>query len=101
MKGTLKEAEELLNKIDEKLVSMGLTLSKAKTKITNINSSRFTFLGTEISRAREFSYSRKSGTSFLVRNSRKLRLVAPLSRILTKLHETDFMAKNKSNPKFV
>nr|ATI20532.1 group II intron reverse transcriptase/maturase [Juglanconis juglandina] len=101
VKGTLKEAKEFLSVIDEKLGSMGLALSKAKTKLTNLNSSSFMFLGTKISRASEFSFARKSGTSLVVRNSKKLRLMAPLPRIVTKLHETDFMEKGKSSPKFV
>lgn len=101
VKGSLSEAEDFLSKIDEKLASMGLTLSKAKTKITNLNSSSFTFLGTKILRAREHSFSRRAGFSVLARNSKKLRLVAPLQRIITKLHDADFMAKNESAPKFV
>lgn len=101
IKGSYEEAKEFLSKIDEKLASMGLSLSKAKTKVTNLNTSSITFLGTRIFRAREVSFSRKSDTSILARNSRKLRLVAPLKRILSKLHDTDFMKEEKSSPKFV
>lgn len=101
IKGSLEETKDFLEKIDEKLASMGLALSKAKTKVTNLNTSKVTFLGTNIFRAREVSYSRKSDTSFLVRNSRKLRLEAPLKRILSKLHDTNFMENSKSTPKFV
>lgn len=101
IKGNLIETEEILNKIEAKLSSMGLTLSKSKTKVTNLNKSSVTFLGTKIFRAREHSFSRLRNSSILKRNSRKLRLEAPLVRIMSKLHDTDFMKESQSCPKFV
>lgn len=91
----------IFNKIDQRLSEFGLTLSKTKTKITNINEQEITFLGTTIFRARKTSYSKMANTGYLKRNSKKLRLEAPLTRILKKLHETDFMKEGKSSPKFI
>jgi hypothetical protein len=80
---------------------MGLKLSESKTKITNLNKSKALFLGTIIKRSNEFSYSRPSHNHILRRNSKKLRLEAPISIILNKLRDAGFMKNNKSNPKFV
>jgi hypothetical protein len=101
IKGTLKETEEILVKVKECLSLMDLTLSDTKTKITNLNSSEAVFLGTIIKRARKYSYSRPSHNLILRRNSRKLRLEAPITRIIKKLHHANFMKNNKSSPKFV
>lgn len=80
---------------------MGLKLSDSKTRITNINNAEALFLGSIIKRAREYSYARTSHNSVLKRNSRKLRLEAPIQRILKKLHDADFMKKNEACPKLV
>lgn len=101
IKGTHEEAVEIFHSIDQRLSEIGLTLSKSKTKITNINEKEITFLGTTIFRARKTSFSKMSHTGFLKRNSRKLRLEAPLVRIMKKLHEADFMKEGKSAPKFI
>ena len=69
--------------------------------ITNINKQEITFLGTTIFRARRTSLSKMATTRYLKRNSLKLTLEAPLTRILKKLHEADFMKKGKSSPKFI
>lgn len=80
---------------------MGLTLSEAKTKVTNINSSSALFLGTYIKRATEHSFTRMSHNSILRRNSRKIRLEAPMSRILNKLENAGFISSGLSIPKMV
>ena len=80
---------------------MGLTLSELKTKITNLNDSRAMFLGTSIKRAREYSYSRPSHNLMLRRNSKKLRLEAPITRIQKKLKDAGFIKFGKSYPKFI
>lgn len=101
VKGTLEESKTILEKVRIVLASMGLTLSETKTKITNINKSNVLFLGTRIKRANEYSFSRPSHNRILRRNSKKLRLEAPIPRIISKLHNADFMRNNESNPKFV
>ena len=80
---------------------MGLTLSESKTKITNLNESQAMFLGTSIKRAREYSYARPSHNLMLRRNSKKLRLEAPITRIQKKLKDAGFIKFGKPYPKFV
>jgi hypothetical protein len=97
----LEETKAILAKVKEFISSIGLTLSESKTKITNLNISEALFLGTIIKRARRFSFSRPSHNHVLRINSKKLRLEAPIKRIIKKLHEADFMKNNDSCPKFV
>jgi len=101
IKGLHCEAENICNRIKTFLNSIGLKLSDSKTKITNLNTSKVLFLGTFISRARKYSFSIIKGSNILKRNSRKLRLEAPLLRIKQKLHATNFMKGNKPYPKFI
>jgi hypothetical protein len=97
----LEETREILNKVKILLESLGLNLSETKTKITNLNSSSALFLGTTIKRAQEYSFSKIGSSRFLRRNSKKVRLEAPITRILKKLHNAEFMSDNKAHPKFV
>ncbi len=101
VKGTFKETVEILNLVRAKLDSWGLTLSESKTKLTNLNKSHIFFLGTKISRARQTTFARIGRSRLLKRNSRKLRLEAPLKEIVSKLHKTSFMKGGKSHPKYV
>lgn len=101
VKGTLTETKTILAKVKECLTDIGLTLRESKTKITNLNTSEVLFLGTIIKRARESSYSRPSHNLIMKINSKKLRLEAPIQRILKKLQDADFMKNNISCPKFV
>lgn len=101
MKGTLEETKVILTEVKDHLSTMGLTLSESKTKITNLNTDEVLFLGTIIKRARMFSYSRPIHNNILRRNSKKLRMEAPINKIVKKLHDADFMKDNESNPKFV
>lgn len=59
IRGTLAETKETMLKVKEFLLKVGLTLSETKTKITNLNTSRALFLGTEILRAREVTFHRQ------------------------------------------
>jgi retron-type reverse transcriptase len=105
VKGTIKDAKEISNKIDIFLTSLGLTLRNTKPKIVNISKSEILFLGTKIYRAKDNKYVRIVKTSSIKTkintNTRRLRLDAPMIKILSKLHDADFMRKNKSHPKFV
>lgn len=101
IKGTLSEAKQILEVARLHLKDMELTLSESKTKLTNINLSSALFLGTNIKRASKYSFARTSHNNLLRRNSKKLRLEAPISRILEKLKEADFIKSGKSNPKAV
>lgn len=101
VKGTLPETKAILAEVKDFLTSIGLTLSEKKTKITNLNNSDALFLGTNIKRASEYSYARTSHNSILKRNSKKLRMEAPIKRILEKLKNADFMKGNVAQPKVV
>lgn len=98
VKGTYKETLDIKNKINSNLGDLGFTLSESKTKITNLNKSKVSFLGTNIFRARSTTFARvKVGNvNILRRNSRKLRLEAPMNAIISKLHEANFMRSNES-----
>ena len=83
---------------------MGLTLSESKTKITNLNKSYAFFLGVKIFRARATTFVTNissKGSSFIKRNSRKLRFEAPLNKILKKLEAVGFVKGKTSIPRFV
>ena len=101
IKGTLQEAEAIKEKVGNMLAGICLVLSPSKTKITNINSEKATFLGTDIIRAKEYTYARTYHNNYLKRNSKKLRLLAPIKRIEKKLSEASFMREGDSHPKFV
>ena len=90
-----------MNKVKNYLTSIGLELSDSKTKITNLNTGKVLFLGTEIFRAREHSFAKLRSSQIIKRNSRKLRLQAPLNRIVSKLQNTNFMRDNVSHAKFI
>lgn len=99
IRGSYKETQVIYDQVRTKLAECGLTLSESKTKITNLNDSKFLFLGTDILIARQTTFSRQLG--ILQRNPRKLRLQAPIQRILAKLREAGFTKDGDSYPKFV
>jgi retron-type reverse transcriptase len=104
IKGTYKETNEIRDKISGYLTSIGLTLNKEKTKITNINKDRVLFLGTYIFRSKHRRYvniKNISDKTFRRRNAFKLRMEAPLKIIINKLKEAHFITKGKSQPKFI
>jgi hypothetical protein len=101
IKGTLSETRYILNEVKNCLNDMGLTLSDTKTKITNINSSRALFLGTNIKRASEYSFARTSHNGILKRNAKHIRMEAPIERIMNKLKDAGFVKSNVPHPKTV
>jgi hypothetical protein len=101
IKGSLKDTENILDLVKTYLTSMGLKLSESKTKITNINKSKALFLGTEICRSKENKLFRETKKRILRRNSKKLRLTAPLNRLRNTLSTANFMKNKISYPKFV
>nr|YP_010977144.1 hypothetical protein UYH45_mgp21 [Daedalea dickinsii]WNZ34349.1 hypothetical protein [Daedalea dickinsii] len=100
IRGSYEETKYILNQIDKKLEEMGLTLSKEKTKITNINKDKVLFLGTSISRSHHRRY-----TMMHVGTTKRLglgiRLEAPLNRIRQKLTSAGFIKNGVPNPKFI
>lgn len=101
VKGSKEDAKKICDQIGNTLGSLNLTLSKTKTKITNINKKKALFLGTFISRGKHTTFSRMKSNSSIKRNSRRLRFEAPLDRISKKLRESEFLKYNKSYPKFI
>lgn len=101
VKGTYLETKYILNQVRNYLMEMGLTLSESKTRITNINSSCALFLGTNIKRSREYSFARTIHNNILKRNSKKIRMEAPIDRIIKKLIEANFIKDGKPVPKTV
>lgn len=91
---------KILGEIKEFLKrDLKLDLSENKTLITNANSERALFLGTEIFRTRHQKFSRKLG--FPTRTSREVRLEAPLERIVKKLTEAKFVKNEIPLPRFL
>lgn len=101
MKGSKKDAEQMVTQLRRALSALGLILSPEKTKLTNINSKKVSFLGTNIHRSKAFSFSRVPSTSRKKRNPKRLRLEAPLGRVKAKLTEAGFLKRDKSHPKFI
>ena len=101
IRGTRKEALDILNKIREFCSSIDLNLSKTKTKLTSLNTESVLFLGTLISRSNHVRYSRMGSMRRLRRNKRGIRLEAPLDRIKKKITNASFMKQGKSSPKFL
>lgn len=101
IRGTQKDTIEILEKVSNFCDSIGLTVSKTKTKITNLNNSKALFLGVELSRSNVTKFARERRSSSTKRVARKIRLTAPLDRIIKKLTETGFIVKQKPAPRFL
>lgn len=101
IRGSIKDAKNVLNKVKEFCSSIDLTLSESKTKLTSLNSDSVIFLGTKISRSKHVSYSRLDLVRRLKRNKLGIRLEAPLDKIKKKLSQASFMSDGKSAPKFL
>lgn len=101
IKGSLEDTKLIYGKIEKFLTSIGL--NQSKTKITNISRSKVSFLGTRIYRAKDTKFVRIVGKSSIKskRKPRKLRIEAPIDKIIKKLYDAGFMSKGKSHPKFV
>jgi hypothetical protein len=104
IKGSYAEAKEIKKKVAAFLKSISLNLNEKKTKITNINKDRVLFLGTYLFRSSHRRYVDivgVGGRKLRRKDALKIRLEAPLTRVLNKLTEAQFMAKGKSYPKHI
>jgi retron-type reverse transcriptase len=104
VKGSYGEAKEIKEKLAKYLKSIRLDLNEEKTKITNINKDRVMFLGTYLFRSTHRRYVDIIGVGvrkFRRRDGLKIRLEAPLKRIIQKLSECQFMVKGRSSPKYI
>jgi hypothetical protein len=79
---------------------MGLDLNKEKTLITHAGTGKALFLGTYIFKARVQKL-RRSDKNRIVRNSREIRLEAPIQRIVSKLTKANYVRNGVSWPKFI
>lgn len=101
IRGTRKEALEILEKVRNFCATIDLTLSETKTKLTSLNEDTVLFLGTKIKRSSHSNFSRMGAMRRLRRNKLGIRFEAPLDRIEKKLAQASFMAKGISAPKFL
>jgi group II intron reverse transcriptase/maturase len=100
VRGTLKETQEILKIVSDFCTSIGLTVSQQKTKITNLSTSKALFLGVELSRSNTIKFARVKSSSSTKRLGLRLRMTAPIARIIKKLTETGFIVKNEPAPRF-
>ena len=101
IRGTRREALEVLEKLRVFCTTLELNLSESNTKLTSINRDKVLFLGTKIFRSKVSSYSRIGTVRSLKRNKLGIRFEAPLDRIKKKLSQANFMYKGISAPKFL
>lgn len=101
VRGSKEDCVYLLKKIQIFLKeNLKLNLSDSKTLITNANKDRALFLGTEIFRLKDQSFS-SSQFGFLKRNGREVRLEAPRLKIVNKLTDAGFRKNNIPVPRFL
>ena len=101
IRGTHSETVYIKTQIEEFLKGqMGLDLCKEKTLITHAGTGKALFLGTYIFKARVQKY-RSSDKNRIVRNSREIRMEAPIQRIVSKLTKANFVRNDISWPKFI
>ena len=105
VRGTLKETQEILKLVSDFCTSIGLTVCQKKTKITNLSTSKALFLGVELSRSNTMKFSRVKSSSrprpTTKRLGLRLRMTAPIARIIKKLTDTGFIVKNEPAPRFL
>lgn len=92
--GSYKITREILKKIEDFCFSIGLRLSKDKTKITNSYLDYINFLGVRIKHNGVVTWS-KHKNGFKQRNRRAILLSAPIQKIKLKLSNTGFVKNNR------
>ena len=100
VRGSREDCVQLLKLIKDYLKEvLKLNLSEKNTLITNASRDKALFLGTKVFKARHQSFNRSLG--FVKRNSREVRLLAPIDRITKKLKEAKFLFKDQPSPRFL
>jgi group II intron reverse transcriptase/maturase len=100
IRGTHAEAVSIKKKVEIFLKEhMSLNLNKEKSVITHARTGKAIFLGTYIFKARVQTTRRSKGK--IIRNSREVRLEAPIQRIVSKLTKANFVRNKISWPKFI
>lgn len=101
VRGTFSDAQNLLSKITAFCEGIGLKISPDKTKITNLLRDKALFLGVELSRSNVMKFTKIPRTSQTKRLGLRLRMTAPLNRVIKKLTEAGFIKNQQSAPKFL
>jgi len=99
IRGSIKEAQNILSEITKFCKEIGLTINETKSKITNLNEDKAKFLGVYITRSQHTKY--RISQNVISRQSRKLRMEVSLSEIKAKLRKASFLKGESSNPKFI
>lgn len=92
--GTYTETKCIFNKIKDFCLTLGLTLSSTKTKITNSYKDYILFLGTRIKHSGVTTWS-KHRNGYRQRNRKALLLTAPINKIKKKLSLSGFVKNNR------
>jgi group II intron reverse transcriptase/maturase len=101
IRGTHSETVYIKTQIEEFLKGkMELDLNKEKTLITHTVTGKALFLGTYIFKSRVQRH-RRSDKNRIIRNSREVRLEAPIKRIVSKLTKASYVKNGVSWPKFI
>ena len=100
VRGSAEECRTILAKVDTFLkVELNLTLSKEKTKLTNIRNEAARFLSVDIRRFNHRTYRLVKGRKTRITDA--LRFTAPMERITAKLKANGFLKKNRTAPRFL
>lgn len=101
IRGSYKDAQQILEKLNIFLIKeLELNLNLDKTLITNARNDKAIFLGTSIGIGHHTTFS-LSKAGYIKRNSKEIRLEAPILRINRKLSETGILKGNIPLPKFL
>lgn len=104
IRGSYTDAKNILGRINVFLKEeLGLNLSLEKTLITNAQNDKAIFIGTTLGRGSHTTFS-LSKSGHIKRNSKEIRLEAPLDRINKKLKEAGFLSKQQEKiplPRFL
>lgn len=101
IRGSHAETLDIKTQVEEFLKEeMGLSLNVKKTLITHAGTNKALFLGTYIFKARART-TRTSSKGHTIRNSKEIRLEAPIKRIISKLTKANFIRNGRSWPKFI
>jgi group II intron reverse transcriptase/maturase len=94
-RGPRSDVTDILNRIRDFLKEeLNLTLSEAKTSITNPRTDAALFLGTKISISQHKYYSQRPN-GVKVRSASQIRLLAPMDRLYKKLASSGFVQANQ------
>jgi group II intron reverse transcriptase/maturase len=104
VRGTVMEAIRIKQMVsDYTNSSLNLTVSREKTRITNLGTDKALFLGANIFRARHPKYHgyRGKGVQTLRRSTKRLQFHVPMGLVRKKLQSAGFLRDNTSHPKFI